>query len=103
MCSWDIRDFTRITVALRSWPRLPTPIANTFRFPISSPDRWEGNSMVDDLEEQSSEGFNLQHYLGVVRRRHLHFLIPLFVGWAVVWGASWVLPSRYLSTTLILV
>ena len=58
--------------------------------------------MVDDLEEKS-EGFNLQHYLGVVRRRHLHFLIPLFLGWAVVWGASWILPPRYVSSTLILV
>ena len=58
--------------------------------------------MVDDLEEKS-EGFNLQQYLGVVRRRHLHFLIPLFLGWAMVWGASWILPPRYLSTTLILV
>jgi polysaccharide chain length determinant protein (PEP-CTERM system associated) len=59
--------------------------------------------MVDDLEEQSSEGLDLQHYLGVVRRRHFHFLIPLFLAWAVVWGASWVLPPRYLSSTLILV
>src|SRR5271155_1147738 len=59
--------------------------------------------MVDDLEEKSSAGFDLKHYLGVVRRRHLHFLIPLFLGWALVWGASWVLPPRYLSTTLILV
>src|SRR5271165_5911613 len=58
--------------------------------------------MVDDLEEKS-EGLDLQYYLGVVRRRHLYFLIPLFLGWAVVWGASWVLPPRYLSTTLILV
>ena len=58
--------------------------------------------MVDDLEEKS-EGFDLQRYLGVVRRRHLHFLAPLFLGWAIVWGASWVLPPRYLSTTLILV
>jgi succinoglycan biosynthesis transport protein ExoP len=59
--------------------------------------------MVDDLEEQSSEPIDLQHYLGVVRRRHFHFLIPLFLAWAVVWGASWVLPPRYLSSTLILV
>jgi polysaccharide biosynthesis transport protein len=58
--------------------------------------------MVDDLEEKS-EALDLQHYLGVVRRRHLHFLIPLFIGWAIVWGASWVLPPRYESTTLILV
>jgi polysaccharide chain length determinant protein (PEP-CTERM system associated) len=59
--------------------------------------------MVDDLEEKSSEGIDLEHYLGVVRRRHLHFLIPLFIGWAAVWGASWVLPPRYQSSTLILV
>jgi len=59
--------------------------------------------MVDDLEEQSPESIDIQHYLGVVRRRHFHFLIPLFLAWAVVWGASWVLPPRYLSSTLILV
>ena len=58
--------------------------------------------MVDDLEEKS-EGFDLQRYLGVVRRRHLHFLIPLFLGWAMVWIASWILPPRYESSTLILV
>src|SRR5580658_9965573 len=59
--------------------------------------------MVDDLEEKSSEGFDLQHWLGVLGRRHMQFLIPLFLGWAIVWGASWVLPPRYQSTTLILV
>ncbi len=58
--------------------------------------------MTDDLEEKT-EGFDLQRYLGLVRRRHLHFLIPLLVGWAAVWGASWVLAPRYLSSTLILV
>jgi len=60
--------------------------------------------MADDLDEKNSEqGFDLPLYLGIVRRRHLQFLIPLFLGWAVVWGASWVLPPRYLSSTLILV
>ena len=59
--------------------------------------------MVNDLEEQSSEGLDIQHYLGVVRRRHLYFLVPLFLGWAIVWGASWVLPPRYQSSTLILI
>src|SRR6202030_3650337 len=59
--------------------------------------------MVEQLEEQSGESFDLQHYLGVVRRRHFHFLIPLFLAWAMVWGASWILPPRYLSSTLILV
>ena len=33
----------------------------------------------------------------------MHFLIPLLVGWALVWAPSWVLPPRYKSTTLILV
>jgi polysaccharide biosynthesis transport protein len=58
--------------------------------------------MVDDLEEKS-EGFDLQRCLGIVRRRHLQFLIPLFVGWLLVWSVSWVLPRRYQSGTLILV
>ncbi len=38
-----------------------------------------------------------------MRRRHLQFLIPLFLGWAIVWGASWVLAPVYRSGTLILV
>ena len=59
--------------------------------------------MVDDLEEKSPESFDLQHYLGVVRRRHFHFLIPLLLGWAVVWSVSWILAPRYQSATLILV
>jgi polysaccharide chain length determinant protein (PEP-CTERM system associated) len=33
----------------------------------------------------------------------MYFLIPLFLGWIVVWGASWILPVRYKSGTLILV
>ncbi|MFY9743479.1 MAG: hypothetical protein WA252_01570 [Candidatus Sulfotelmatobacter sp.] len=59
--------------------------------------------MPDDLEEKPSQGFNLGYYLGIVQRRHLHFLVPLFVGWTLVWAASWVLPPRYQSSTLILV
>jgi polysaccharide chain length determinant protein (PEP-CTERM system associated) len=59
--------------------------------------------MAEDFEQQSSGDFNLQHYLGVARRRHLQFLIPLLLGWLVVWGASWILPERYKSGTLILV
>jgi len=54
-------------------------------------------------EEQRSGTFDIQYCLDVVRRRHIHFLIPLFLGWIVVWGASWVLPVRYKSSTLILV
>jgi len=59
--------------------------------------------MAEEFQEQAPEGFNLQHYLGVARRRHFHFLIPLFIGWVAVWGASWILPPRYKSGTLILV
>jgi len=59
--------------------------------------------MVEDLEEKSPGGFDLPHYLGIIRRRHMQFLIPLLLGWLAVWGASWVLPSRYRSGTLILV
>src|SRR5215469_15142291 len=58
--------------------------------------------MVDDLEEKS-EGLDFQRILGIVRRRHLQFLIPLFFGWLIVWVAGWLLPPKYLSTTLILV
>ena len=59
--------------------------------------------MIDDVDEKNSEGFDLHKYLGVVRRRHLLFLVPLFLGWALVWGASFLLAPRYLSSTLILV
>ena len=59
--------------------------------------------MVDELEEKPGEGLNLQQYVDVIRRRHMYFLIPFFVGWLVVWSASWVLPARYKSGTLILV
>lgn len=59
--------------------------------------------MVEELEESSSESLDIQKYLGIARRRHLHFLIPFFFGWVVVWSASWVLPPRYQSATLILV
>jgi succinoglycan biosynthesis transport protein ExoP len=59
--------------------------------------------MVDELEEKPGEGLNLQQYVDVIRRRHMYFLLPFFLGWLVVWSVSWVLPSRYKSGTLILV
>jgi len=59
--------------------------------------------MADNLEEQGSEGLDLQRYLDIARRRHLQFLIPAFLGWLLVWGASWFLQARYKSGTLILV
>jgi succinoglycan biosynthesis transport protein ExoP len=59
--------------------------------------------MVDELDEQASQAFDLQRWLSAARRRHLHFLVPLFFGWLIVWGASWVIPPVYRSGTLILV
>ncbi|MGA9062049.1 MAG: hypothetical protein WB341_10335 [Terracidiphilus sp.] len=59
--------------------------------------------MPENLQEQESEQLDIQRWFGIVRRRHLHFVIPLFFGWLIVWGASWVLPPRYKSSTLILV
>jgi succinoglycan biosynthesis transport protein ExoP len=59
--------------------------------------------MEEIYEEQTSGGPDAERYLEIARRRHIHFLIPLLLGWLVVWGASWVLPARYKSSTLILV
>ncbi len=59
--------------------------------------------MSDIAEEQKSGPLDIQHYLDVIRRRHIQFLIPLFLGWIIVWGASWILPVSYKSGTLILV
>jgi polysaccharide biosynthesis transport protein len=59
--------------------------------------------MADPLDEQTSGMPDIQRYVDIVKRRHFHLLISLFVGWALVWGASWVLPPKYKSTTLILV
>ncbi|QNI33478.1 hypothetical protein H7849_05890 [Alloacidobacterium dinghuense] len=59
--------------------------------------------MPEITEEQKAGPFDIQYCLDIVRRRHIHFLIPLFLGWIVVWGVSWILPVRYQSATLILV
>ena len=59
--------------------------------------------MPQTIRQTSPAGFDLQHYRGIVRRRHLQFLILMFLGWAVVWGSSWILPASYKSTALILV
>lgn len=59
--------------------------------------------MAETFEEQESEQIDVGRLVGIARRRHLQFLIPLFLGWLIVWGASWVLPPRYKSNTVILV
>jgi hypothetical protein len=59
--------------------------------------------MTQDFEEQNPANFDLGKILGIARRRHFHFLMPLFLGWLAVWSSSWVLAPRYKSGTLILV
>lgn len=59
--------------------------------------------MPSPVQQPTPETPGIQHYLGVLRRRHMAFLIPLLVGWLAVWGASWILAPRYRSSTLILV
>jgi len=59
--------------------------------------------MPQPIAQTSQNSFDIQQWLAVARRRHLQFLIPMFFGWLAVWGASWVLPPLYKSSTLILV
>jgi polysaccharide chain length determinant protein (PEP-CTERM system associated) len=58
--------------------------------------------MEEDLQE-SNEPIDFAEIKGIVRRRRWQFLVPFFLGWVVVWGASWLIPSTYRSGTLILV
>jgi succinoglycan biosynthesis transport protein ExoP len=59
--------------------------------------------MSEDFEDKAEEGLNLQQYLAIARRRRWYFLVPLFIGWLMVWGMSWFMPSIYRSSTLILI
>lgn len=59
--------------------------------------------MPDMSESAKSEWPDIHFLIGIVRRRHLPFLLCLFAGWFLVWGLSWVLSPRYKSTTTILV
>src|ERR1035441_8300483 len=58
--------------------------------------------MEEELQE-SNELPDFTEIKGMVRRRRWRFLVPFFCGWALVWGASWLIPSTYRSGTLILV
>jgi polysaccharide chain length determinant protein (PEP-CTERM system associated) len=59
--------------------------------------------MTELIEEQESTQPDFERYLDVARRRHMYFLVPLFLGWLLVWGSSWILQTSYKSSTLILV
>ena len=58
--------------------------------------------MEEELQE-TTELIEFSEIKGIVRRHRWHFLVPFFLGWLLVWGISWVLPSVYRSGTLILV
>lgn len=59
--------------------------------------------MSELIEDQESDRPDLGRFLGIARRRHMLFLVPLFLGWLFVWTASWVVPPRYKSVTTVLV
>ncbi len=59
--------------------------------------------MTELLEERNSERPDVERYFDVLRRRHLHLLLPLFFTWVLVWGSSWFLQPKYKSSALILV
>src|SRR5258708_9458533 len=58
--------------------------------------------MEEELQE-SNEPLDFTEIKEMIRRRRWQFLVPFFCGWALVWGASWLIPSTYRSGTLILV
>jgi succinoglycan biosynthesis transport protein ExoP len=57
--------------------------------------------MQDELDDPV--GRSLEDYWAIALRRRWWILLPLFLVWAVAWGASWLLPSIYESDALILV
>lgn len=59
--------------------------------------------MPEIIEQQEAAQPDFERYLDLIRRRHVYFLVPVLIGWLLVWGISWVLPTTYKSSTLILV
>jgi succinoglycan biosynthesis transport protein ExoP len=55
--------------------------------------------MSDKLDERVPRGW--EEYFDIVLRRRWWILLPLFVLWLAVWGASWFLPTTYQSEALI--
>jgi polysaccharide chain length determinant protein (PEP-CTERM system associated) len=58
--------------------------------------------MEEELQE-SGPSIDFTEIKGIVRRRYWQFLLTFFLGWALIWGASWLIPSTFRSGTLILV
>jgi succinoglycan biosynthesis transport protein ExoP len=58
---------------------------------------------MEEEQQESSQLPDFAQIKGIVRRRRWQVLVPFFCSWALVWGASWLIPSTYRSGTLILV
>src|SRR5271167_1762157 len=58
---------------------------------------------MDEELQESGAPIEFSEIKGIVRRRRWEFLSAFFLGWLLVWGASWLIPSTYRSGTLILV
>jgi len=59
--------------------------------------------MQEEFEEQQAQKPDYREYWALARRRYWYFLVPFFLGWAVVFAGSWFLKPLYRSGTLILV
>jgi polysaccharide chain length determinant protein (PEP-CTERM system associated) len=59
--------------------------------------------MAELYEAEHVEKVDFERYVDIARRRHIHFLIPLLLGWMAVWGSSWLMSPRYKSSTTVLV
>ncbi len=57
----------------------------------------------DILTTEQPKRFDVGRFLNLARRRYVYFLLPFFLGWLIVFAASWIMPVRYKSTTTILV
>src|ERR1700726_223506 len=57
--------------------------------------------MLDDLQDQAQR--SMADYWAIAIRRRWWILLPLFLCWATVWSAGWLLPTTYQSDALILV
>lgn len=44
--------------------------------------------MNDLIDENPSEQPDFRRYLGIARRRQMQFIIPLFIGWLLVWDRA---------------
>lgn len=59
--------------------------------------------MAELYEAENIEKVDFERYVDIARRRHIHFLIPLLLGWMAVWGSSWLMSPRFKSSTTVLV